>query len=105
VELICHDLVVIIKGEIRYSGPVANFLYDKGVSFQVMVEGTALPSEINGIPFQRVTSSLFLLSGIKEEDLSSLISLLIQKGMKIMEVKRSYTTLETRFLELLKGGE
>jgi len=101
VEHLCHDLIVIVGGQIRYAGSLPELLLSGPAVYSATLR-TEDPSLLPSLPFRPLGEGIFSAENLDESQYAVLLRTLEEKpGLSLLELKRSYRSLEERFMEFL----
>ncbi len=107
VEMICDRVAIIVKGHIRYEGPIADLLRGDDMDSDVVL--TRLPSDL-GIRLQERYGSRVKGMGerievrVPDKDVNSLLTASLGAGAEVVSVTRNRHSLEHAFLSAVREG-
>jgi ABC-2 type transport system ATP-binding protein len=107
VESICDRVAIIVDGEVRYQGRIADFLMDEEHHCDVLASGLRpeLVEELEahlGVVSRGVAERIEFR--VEEKDLSEILSLILQSGAQVISVTPHRVSLESIFLSTIEQG-
>ncbi|MEE3327741.1 MAG: ABC transporter ATP-binding protein [Myxococcota bacterium] len=108
VEMICDRVAIIVKGHIRYEGPIADLLRDDNMDSDVVL--SRLPSDL-GIRLQERYGSRVKGMGdrieirVPDKDVNSLLNASLGAGAEVVSVTRNRHSLEHAFLSAVQDRD
>lgn len=105
VEHLCEEVVLIITGEVRYSGALDQFLLSGPAVYNATLR-IRNPQILSGFDLKSLGEGLFLAENLDEKGYRELLRVTAgSDDPVILELKRTYRTLEERFMELLRSQQ
>lgn len=108
VEQVCTNVGVIAKGKMLVSGPVNELLRQGGGVLEVVVSNADAAADIlteafQKEPLQRNSGSLVV--ELDHEQGADYLALLVERGVRVFEVRRRQQSLEDYYLNLVRGEQ
>ena len=108
VEMICDRVAIIVKGHIRYEGPIAELL--RGDSMDSDVVLARLPADLGIRLHERYGNRVKGLGErieirVPDKEVSSLLNVALGAGAEVVSVTRNKHSLEHAFLSAVRGEE